>query len=206
MGIFSRLRQLFKYNDNLISLREMHYTKFLGSLVERIIHSTDKQDVHIDIYQFKPNDKRPYWTLITGGMSDLPQHIPDDIEGISPRAEIIMYAKEPQDWMLIALKDIAEMPFKNKTFLHWHHTISNGQPVDKELDELTSYFFLPPYFEQPEFDKLYIDKDKVDILWLLPITERERECAIENGGQVLEEAFIKAELNILVDEKRNSLI
>ena len=39
---------------------------------------------------------------------------------------------------------------------------------------LTSYFFLPPYFEPEGFADLEIDGDRVDFLWMIPITEAER--------------------------------
>jgi len=206
MSIFRWFKCSNKYPDDLIRVREAHYTKFLGPLDESIAHSTDVKDVHIDIYSFHPNNKRPYWTLITGGMSDLPQKIPDDAEGISSRTEIMIYVKEPQDWMLNVLKRLAEMPFDDKTYLHWYHTVPNGQPMTNEPSELTSFFFLPPYFEDFGFNTLHIGSDKVDFLWLIPITEREREYAIENGSQALEEVFEKVEMNPIVDEKRTSFV
>ena len=170
------------------------------------MHSTDVKDVHVDIYRFRPTDDRPYWTLITGGMSDLPQYVPEDAEDISSRAEIMMYVKEPQGWMFNVLKGLAEMPFDDKTYLHWYHTVPNGQPMTAEPSELTSFFFLPPYFEDPEFDTLKLGGNRVDILWLIPITEREREYAIENGSAALEDVFEKEELDPLVDEARASLV
>ncbi|MHC4743266.1 MAG: suppressor of fused domain protein [Planctomycetota bacterium] len=189
-----------------LEVREAHYIKYFGPLEEKVMHSTDVKEVHIDIYQFPPNDERPHWTLITSGMSDLPQYVPEDAEGIAPRAEILLYAKEPQNWMFDVLKGLAEMPFERKTYLHWHHTVPNGQAMTADPSELTSFFFLPPYFEDPRFDTLQIDGEEVDILWMIPITEEERAYAIEEGSQALEELFEKAEMDPVIDEKRKSLV
>ncbi len=48
-------------------VREAHYQKFLGKLSEPVMHSTDLQPVHVDVYQFRPRRGRDFWTLITGG-------------------------------------------------------------------------------------------------------------------------------------------
>ena len=206
MGILDRFRRTDTNPDNWMKQREAHYSTFLGPMDEPIMHSTDMKEVHVDIYQFRPSSDRPHWTLITGGMSDLPQHVPKNAEGISPRAELMMYVEEPKGWMFDVLKGLAEMPFDQTTYLHWHHTVPNGQPMTAEPSELTSFFFLPPYFEDDEFDTLHIGGDEVDILWMIPITEREREYASKNGSQALEEVFEKAGMDAAVDERRVSLV
>jgi hypothetical protein len=171
------------------------------------VHSTDLKPVHIDMYQFAPTAERPYWTLITSGMSNERQFEPDDCEEhMSPRAEILMYAREPQSWMFDALKVLAEMPFQENTHLHWWHTVPFGMPVTGEPSLLTSFFFLPPYFEPEGFTEFELDGDRVDFLWLIPITEAEREYAVEHGSQELEKVFEDAEFSPVVDESRSSLV
>jgi|GEM_PF-1200923 len=186
--------------------RESHYTRFLGPLDQQIYHSTDIKPVHIDIYQFAPTEDRPYWTLITGGMSDGPQLVPLAEDYRSPRAEILMYAAEPKPWMISVLKGLAEMPFEHDTHLHYWHTVQNGQPMTAEPSKLTAYFFLPPYFEHPEFPRLTIAGDRVDFLWMIPITEAERQYAVRKGGQALERVIERANPPIVVDESRRSLV
>jgi hypothetical protein len=171
------------------------------------MHSTDFKPVHIDIYQFAPTGGRHYWTLITSGMSNERQIEPDDcLEHMSTRAEILMYVPEPQHWMFDVLKVLAEMPFDDNTYLHWWHTVPNGMPMTANPSVLTSFFFLPPYFEVPDFSKFELDGDRVDFLWLVPITEAEREYAIEHGSQELEKRLEEAELSHVVDESRKSVV
>jgi len=190
-----------------MQMRESHYQRFFGPLDRPVMHSMDVKPVHIDIYQFPPRKKRPYWTLITGGMSDRRQNLPPDVrDSIAPRAEILMYAKEPKRWMFSVLKGLAEMPSMEETYLHWYHTVPNGQPMTEKPSLLTSFFFLPPYFEPEEFDTLRVQGDEVDILMLLPITEAEREYAIEHGSDALEELMSESEFDPVVNEDRKSLV
>lgn len=186
--------------------REAHYERFFGPLDQRIFHSVDDKPVHIDVYQFAPTKHRPYWTLVTGGMSNERQGFRDD-EGVrSARTEIIMYVREPQGWMFHDLKVLAEFPFVEDTFLHWWHTVPIGRPIDRKKSQLSAYFFLPPYFENPAFSELEIDGDKVDFLWMQPISEAERAFAQAKGSEELEKVIRKANLSIVLDESRKSLI
>jgi suppressor of fused protein SUFU len=212
MGFFDRFKSKKNgdgeaANDDWIEIREAHYEKHFGELTEQVMHSTDIKEVHVDIYQFRPTPERDYWTIITGGMSDARQYIPEDLEGqIGSRAEIMMYVREPNGWMFNVLKGLAEMPFDDNTYLHWRHTVPNGKPMTAEPSELTNFFFLPPYFEAEGFDSLELDGEGVDILWLFPITDAERQYAVDNGSEALEELFEKTQIDPVVDEARKSIV
>ena len=194
--------------ENWLEVRESHYERHLGPIGEYVMHSTDDAQPHIDIYQFRPSAERDYWTLITGGMSNHRQSLPPDApEQMAPRAELLMYVREPKPWMFRALKDLAEYPFKEETFLHWWHTVPNSRPVGSEASLLSAFLFLPPYYENPEtFGSLEIDGDRVDMLWVVPITNAEHGYALENGNHALDELLAKAELDPVVDEQRMSLV
>jgi hypothetical protein len=186
--------------------REKHYQKFLGKMSEGVMHSINEHEVHVDIYQFEPNKKRPFWTLITGGMSDKRQNVPAEVDWASGRTEVLAYVKEPYDRIFATLKLIAEMPFEEDSFMHWYHTISVGEPVTQRQTELTCVFLMPPIFEKPKFDSLYIGRDKVDFLMMVPITVQERHFAKQNGPEALLEVFEQANLGPVCDENRKSLV
>ncbi|MFB3429305.1 MAG: suppressor of fused domain protein [Phycisphaerales bacterium] len=186
--------------------REAHYERLFGPMHEYVFHSTDIKQVHIDVYQFPPTKDRPYWTLITGGMSDERQLLLEPDTHRSPRAEIIMYVREPRRWMFTDMKILAEFPFDENTVLHWWHTVPIGVPINRQKSDLNAYFFLPPYFENPELSKLKIDGDGVDFLWMQPITEAERAFAQTKGSDKLEKVIRKANLPIVLNEYRKSLI
>jgi hypothetical protein len=101
---------------------------------------------------------------------------------------------------------LAELPFDEETYLDWHHTVPNGQAMTEEPSELTSFFFLPPYFEDEQFDDLEIEGERIDFLWLVPITEKERHFAIDFGSQALEDEMVEQELDPVVDEGRTSIV
>jgi len=192
--------------DEYRTIREALYKRLFGS-IDKVFHSTDLRPVHIDIYRFAPSPTRPFWTLVTGGMSDLRQPaLEDPPEGIAPRAELIMYVQKPQTWMFSVLKGLAEMPFKYGTCLHWGHTAPNGMPMTAEPSELTSFFFVPTRDEPPELAKLSIDGDRVDFLVLVPITESERAYAREHSSAALVTLMDDSGFRLVVDEGRKSLV
>jgi hypothetical protein len=192
-------------SSELIKQREAHYTRFFGPLTQKIMHSTDIKPVHIDIYTFEPNEERSFFTLITGGMSDVRQNIPDDTD-IAPRAEIMLYAQQPKRWMYNVLKGLAEMPWDDDTFLSYLHTVPNGQPMTAEPSLLTSYLFMYSLWEADHFSPMLVDGDDTDILLLIPITEAERQLATKAGSAALIEVFRQREFDPVVDENRSCLV
>jgi hypothetical protein len=206
MGLFKREDGPGDMYDQWMAKRERHYKKFLGKMSDDIMHSTDVHEVHVDIYQFEPSKRRPYWTLITGGMSDKRQNVPAEADWASPRTEILTYVEQPYDRIFAVLKMLAEMPFEEDSYMHWYHTISVGEPVTERQTELTCAFLIPPIFEKPKFDTLEIGRDKVDFLMMVPVTMQERHYAKQNGPEALLEVFEQANLGPVFDENRASLV
>jgi hypothetical protein len=190
-------------SESRILARENHYMRHLGPMTEPIAHSSDKQPVHLDIYQFGPNASRPYWKLVTGGMSDLRQNIPIPVaEFAAPRAELLMYATEPQPWMFSILKTLAEYPSRTGKYLHWLHTWTNDAPLTTTPSEYTSCLFLPPRLENSSFNELQIEGDRVDFLWMIPITSAERDYAAERGSEHLEWLFVRCGVDLIASDRR----
>ena len=186
--------------------REAHYARYFGELAEPlVVHSTDVQAVHIDVYPCPPSDTRCCWTLVTGGMSDLPQNVPSGCGVVSSRTEMLMYASQPEDWVFGVLKYLAEYPFAQNTFFHWDHTLANGAPLAEAYPELTSIVFLPPSLEDPGLGDLHLDGDRVCFLWAVPISERERQYAIRNGCEALQMVLESEGLGYVVDFSRESV-
>ena len=191
-------------HPDLIKQREEHYKRFLGPLDQKIMHSTDVKAVHVDIYTFAPSSERDFYTLITGGMSDVRQSVPDDWN-ISPRAEIMLYCRDPKPWMYNVLKGLAEMPSDGDTFISYRHTVPNGQPMTADPSLLTGYFFFYPILEPDEFSPMVVDGDATDVLLLIPITDDEREFAINNGVDKLVD-ICQEHLDPVIEEHRACLV
>jgi len=66
---------------------------------------------------------------------------------------------------------------------------------------------LPPYFEDFEtLGGLKIDGDRVDVLWVVPITSAELAYAEEKGNNALDDLLVTAVLDPVVNEQRMSLV
>jgi hypothetical protein len=182
---------------------EDHYQQHFGPITQPIMHSTDNVEPHIDIYQFPPHGDRDYWTLITGGMSILPQTLRDGTEHYT---ELFMYVEEPFPWMIKDLKLLAEYPAQNDTFFHWGHTVSRGKDTPESSIPLTAFILLPLLFERADFDTLGYDDAPLHFLWCVPITQQERAYAEEHGGRAFVALMKAATMDIVVDETRKSLI
>ncbi len=175
-------------------------------MANEVMHSTNVKPVHIDVYTFKPSSARPYYTLLTGGMSDLRQNIPVKFSNLSPRAEIMTYAHEVKGWMQNVLKGLAEMPWDDNTFLHWYHSVPNGKPMTAEPSELTAFFFVPPYREDQNFNPMIVEGDKVDFLVMIPITQRELNFKREHGAKALIDVFDQNNFDYIINEARKSFV
>jgi hypothetical protein len=191
---------------HFIDQREAHYEKFWGPIQNQVMHSADVKPVHVDVYTFTPTKERPYFTLITGGMSDLRQNIPSCHPTLNKRAEVMTYTHELQNWMYNVLKGLAEMPFNDETFLHWYHTVPNGIPMTAEPSELTAFLFLPPIFEAEGFSPMIVDGDQTDMLVMVPITERELIFTRERGIEAMLEIFDQQDFDYIINERRSSFV
>ncbi len=132
-------------------VREEHYERRFGTTFSTVMHPFGNQLPHVDVYQYPPAKERYYWTLITGGMSDVPQLCSRGVCGCGGwRTEILMYVNEPKRWMAHALIKLARMPSVVKTFLHWGHTASQGTSVRGAPPHLTNFLIRPPYLEEED--------------------------------------------------------
>jgi len=187
--------------------REEHYRDQLGPLTEPVMRSRDGKDPAVDVYSFPPNELRDHWTFITGGMSDRRQALPEEApELFARRTELLMYGAGAETWRLYALKLLAEYPFDLGTWIHAWHSVDAGAPLASG-SQLSAFFLLPPAMEDPQsFDRLVIEGEPVNILWVVPITAAEQGFALKNGPQALEEILYEADFEVLLDAGRKSLV
>lgn len=189
-----------------IEQRQQHYAQYFGGLTEQVLHCTDDRRPHVDLYQFPPHEDHNYWTLMTGGMSDLKQpHAPEEISG---RTELILYVQQPDDWAYQLLLDLASYPFASPLHLDWFHTIE-GAPntsIVGEPSQLQHLFLLPPYFEEQSLSELKIAGEEVRFLWVFPITQNELNYKLKNGSEKLDELFAEQNLPAVITPSRTSVV
>ena len=163
-------------DDNKTIIKN-HYQNHLGTMHDDVIYYTEG-NTQIGIYQFPPTWQAQHWTLITNGLSEIKQSVPDDYINVSGRVEIMMYADKPGDWMFELLKRIS-FSIINGEVIHWLSSYFDCQKMEKDY-EACSLLFLPPYFEGRRFDSLHIQGERVDILWMAPISIDEYKFATKN--------------------------
>jgi hypothetical protein len=140
-----------------------HIEQHVGA-VHRVWHEINPGTVQVDVVQIAPTEERPFWTLITLGMSHQAMHTTDDAQDYS-RAELMLCL--PKDWPLEEhdlrseqhywpiglLKSLATLPFEHRTWIGPGHTIPNGGEQLQPYTHSTAMcctLVLPPLFQLPE--------------------------------------------------------
>lgn len=203
--------------EHWAQVRSDHYERFLG-LASTVYHEIIPQIPHIDVEIHPPCKSlgRDFFTLITNGMSDLPMHLPKGVDASAGRAEILMYVPElavkeystEASWEIDMIRFLARLPFEYNTWLAEGHTVPNGNPPSPFVpgSRLTTAFFMPPIFEPVEFGDLKLDGAPVNLLWLQPITDKECDLKLRKGSQALYDLMDKAQLPMVLDVNRRSMI
>jgi len=89
-------------------------------------------------------------------------------------------------------------------------TLPNGDPprpffADSELSvALLTQTIVKPDAELPQ--RLSIEDDPVELLWIVPITARECEMKLRQGQTALFQVFNAHQLSHVLDERRKSLV
>src|SRR4051812_26455158 len=80
--------------DEVAGAIDRHIEEHFGS-IEYVLHEIASHLVGVHIYVVGPTEERPFRTLITSGMSELPMTVPAGHD-ISPYAELMIAL--PADW------------------------------------------------------------------------------------------------------------
>jgi hypothetical protein len=201
-------------------LREKHYRKWLGDAENILVwHEVLPTVPHVDIHVFPPSKAlgRDYYTLITSGMSDERMMLPKGVDKQHARAEIIFYVandetkshQNAKPWYAQAISFYAHFPFDYKTWLAASHTLPNGNPPSRivENSSLTTAFFLPAIFEGEEFSEtLRLGSDRVNFLWLTFLSDKETELKLKYGYDKLVERCDKYNLPQVFNPFRPSIV
>ena len=171
-----------------------------------------RDDVSVAIRVIPPSDERPYVTLFTTGMSDMPMNTPED--AVEYRyAELVMYlppdwpldkaAFEEEDnyWPIEWLRILAYYPFENDTWLGPAQTVCNEDPpVPFSPGTAQSSMFL---LVAPEVDALVTrDGRRINFYQLTPLYEEERQLQENKGPEALVKLFEKHDIEGWIDMKR----
>jgi hypothetical protein len=146
------------------------------------------------VLEFAPGNKHDAWIYATCCMSLPSEERPIELHLLSP----------VQSDLHVELLYIVAHYHRTGARLDWSHTVNFGRPW---LEGATcSYGLISlPYLDGPDLELLKLNGPEVRCLWLLPITEDEREFKRANGLDALEEKLECAQVNYL-DPRRASVL
>ena len=201
--------------DNSIDAISNHVEAHIGPIAT-VWHEIMSDLVHVDVHQVAPTADRPYWTLVTSGMSDKPMAAPPGREAwrfaelmLCLPAEWKMMETDFKDsanyWPIRWLKILARFPHEYKTWLCWGHSMPNGDPAEP-LDSSVPFdgvMLLRPQTVPKEFWSLKIRDDKVIQLFsVIPLFPGEMRLKLKEGAETLEKRFEQRKVSEIVDPFR----
>lgn len=201
-----------------------HFDQHIGE-APQVLHELVSENVHIDVHPVPPSDERPYWTLFTTGMSDLPMKTPQGLEDFK-YAELMI--KLPADWPIDEenfkvvgaeeeteewywpirwLKMLARLPHHYNSWLWKGHTVPNGDPPEPYARNTKFCCMLigPPMEVGADFGLIHARSDKViSVFALFPLFNEEVELKLKKGADALYAAFEKHGIGDVVDLRRRN--
>jgi hypothetical protein len=169
-------------------------------------HQLDDETPHIDVYRHPPTEGRPFSTFVTGGASRLPMQVPPEYHGAPRRIELVLYVGEPRNEYGHLLHRLAHYSHRNATWLgYWHSLV--GEPIVPD-SLLGPIVFLDPPFEPDNVlhERLIVEGDPVELLWVVPITEQELAYKVEHGIEALQERLAEDDVPAVFDPGRRSAV
>lgn len=195
---------------------ERHIATHIGK-VDSVFHEILSDLVHIDVHIVKPTAARPYYTLITSGMSDLPMTVPEEARNFA-YAELMLCLPEswPMDskdetyyWPIRWLKLLARFPHEYKTCLGALHSMPNGDPAEPLAanTRLCGIMLGLPMTVSVDFHQLRVSDEKtIHFYSVLPLHQDEMDFKLKRGGAALVDRFEQAKITELLDPQRPSAV
>lgn len=196
---------------------EAHIEEHLGE-IDMVWHEMISDLVHIDVHQIPPSDDRPFWTLVTTGMSDRPMTVPEGAEEYT-FAELMIclppdwqmseeaFNDEANYWPVRLLKVLARLPHEYETWLGPGHTIPNGGEEDvpyADNTEFTCAMILPPLaLAPPEFAQLDLGDRIINFYGVWVLYPNEVNYKLNKGLDPLLDKLEAGQVTEMVDLLRD---
>jgi len=201
-----------------IELISDHIEAHVGK-IEGILHELMSPMVHVDIHVVGPTRERPFRTLVTSGMSDLPMAGPNGQADLRfcelmlclpeswPMAKEA-WKNEENYWPIRWLKILSRFPHEYKTCLWFGHTIPNGDPPAPLATNtaMQCMMLAMPMTVSTKFWKLRVNEDKeIYFFSILPLFGDEVELKLKKGAEELLNRFEKAKYSEIINVSRKSV-
>lgn len=205
------------HGDECIEEISNHIKRHIGQ-VDLVFHELISDTVHLDVHHVKPTTERPFHTLVTSGMSDLPMSVPEDVNATKFMELMVTlpeywqinnesFKDEKWYWPIRQLKFLARFPHKYQTWLGWGHTLPNGDPP-KEFAEntlLSGVIILPSVNVPENFNSLTINEHKtIEFFSVVPLYAEEMNLKLNEGSDALLEKFDRFGISdIIITNRKN---
>ena len=198
-----------------------HIEKYFGTDFF-VLHEEKSATVHVDVHVVRPTTIRPYFTLLTSGMSDLDMRVPKGLEDLA-LAEVCLCLprewplamddfgwREPRYfWPIALLKNAAKYPHINQTWLSWGHSVGSverPEPLNSETDFTGVMLLNPATFPEGADAVETEDGRTIHYLALVPLLEQEMRFKQEFDSDALEEKLVEADITELLNPTRLSAV
>lgn len=221
----ARLRPFEPAADNDASLAQItaHMEAHLGP-VALVYHEIVSDLVHVDVHVLAPTAQRPYFTLVTSGMSDRPMSPASGAEecryaelmlclpptwpiALQP-GQVETFDDETHFWPIRWLKLLARFPHEYDTWLWWGHSVPNGDPPEPFAanTRLSGVLLSTPVLAPPEFAALPVREDKtIHFFSVLPLYPEEMAYKLRHGAETLLDKLDRSGISELLEIDRKSV-
>ncbi len=215
-----REMELVSGNPENIEKIAAHIEQHIGP-VERVFHEIISDMVHLDLHLVAPTKEKPWYTVVTSGMSDRPMHVPEGAEECRyselllslppdwPMDQEKWEKSEDHYWPIRLLKTLARFPHEYQTWLWALHTMRNGEPPEPYASntEMSGVVLLPPLLTGEAFWDLPMDETKtISFHAVIPLHGDEIDLKLQEGGEALLDLLEKNEVCEYLEPRRPSCL
>jgi Suppressor of fused protein (SUFU) len=199
-------------------IRESFFIQHFGRLEERIARDTDNAHFsQAEVLVFAPTQRRPFFTLVTNGISDRVPPANSKLAREFWRLEIMMCVEDLEEevdwdnsWACHFLKAFSILPHQMNIPLVPGLIVPNGAPPEPIMagSNLMAAVFLHPYFEGRPIREGIITPsgDSINILALDFISAKEKQFYEEKGLEEFGNLLAKNNHRRCVDPLRSSYL
>jgi len=197
---------------NSVEIVDSHLSEYFNDEEIFVLDEKVSEIIHSDIYVVNPCDTRPYYLLMTCGLSALPMTIPDDIDS-DEFIELIMllppewnmnpenFDDENNWWPIRTLKKLSKHPHINKTWLGYGHTFSSDEQYSTNC-KFCGVILVNSTSFSDEFMEIITPEKNVRLLSAIPLYKEEIEFKQKYGTNELMKKIDEFSIDEIVDINR----
>jgi hypothetical protein len=203
-------------DEQLIEAVSGHVERHIGP-IEQVFHELVSPTVHLDVLCVDPSDERPWFTLVTCGMSAKPMRAPEP--GLT-HAELALalppdwpmeqeaWRDERHYWPIRLLKFLGRLPHEYDTWLGNGHTIPNDDPPAPYAPgtALCGAIVAAPQLPPESFGLLERPAGPVRFYGVVALHAAEMRFKLDRGADDLYDRLAAAGVSELVDPGRAAAV